>query len=291
MQFWEQHLYNLGSYIACICFGSLGTHQRWCETSWGEGSLVLLCIISINVFTSFLSFWGSTQVCSNAPETWQRLLQGWRGEGREGGNGEVSPGFRFQDKNFLMSNSSQPQEPLDNIRNPKSRVCVQDRRCQAEERDSRQRWGTGCCACQRTGRAYWKPVGSTHPDVATFSSRAGDGEEGVFEGRQSSGTSLAAGPRFPGAQLGTAGHIWPAAAWEPPAARGAPAAGPRCRRARRQEPRRWQGAKTRKELHRSLGAAKTRPRLKSRALIKLMACLACNLSSWVSASLWSNRFT
>lgn len=58
-------------------------------------------------------------MCSNAPETWQKLLRGCLGEGRERGNGEVSPGFKFQDENFCMSNSFQLQEPLDNIGNPK----------------------------------------------------------------------------------------------------------------------------------------------------------------------------
>ena len=59
------------------------------------------------------------------------------GEGKEGGNGEVSPGFKFQDKTFAASNSFQLQEPCDNIatRNPKYWVCVRDRNCQAEEWD------------------------------------------------------------------------------------------------------------------------------------------------------------
>lgn len=40
------------------------------------------------------------------------------GKGGKGGKEEVSPGFKFQDKNFSRSNSSQLQEPLDSIGNP-----------------------------------------------------------------------------------------------------------------------------------------------------------------------------
>lgn len=271
MQFWEQHLYNLGSDIAYICFSSLGAHQRRRETSWG--GLLLLCIISINVFTSFLSFWGSTQVCWNAPETWQRLPPGCLGEGREGVNGEVSPGFKFQDKNFCMSNSSQFQEPLDNIGNPKIPcLCLE----QAEGWDFRRHGAAGCCSCQRAGCAH---RGKRSPRLGRLSSRGkrGGKRSRRFCGRQSSGTSLAAG-------LGrlSPAHSWPqlaAAAWEPPAPAALPSAAPVA------------GGEPGPGLRWCPGAARTSPRLKSRALIKLMACLACNLSSWVSTSLWSNRFT
>lgn len=195
-------------------------------------------------------------------------------------------------KNFFRSNSSQLQDPLDSIGNPKSRVCVQDRLCQAEEWDFRQLWGTGRCTCQCAGCALLEACGKHSPRLGhLFPLGLGRGGK-AFE-------ATAAWQWFPFWGKGTIWHVaravfpsvahsWPhlaPAAWEAPAPQGAPAAG-----AALPEGTLPMGEPP-KELHQSLGAAKMRPRLKSRALIKLMACLACNLGSWASTSLWSNRFT
>lgn len=116
-------------------------------------------------------------------------------------------------------------------------------------------------------------AGSAHPDSAGEGRKAF--EAARFRGRESSGTSgSGARPPFPGAQLATAGHSSPRSARSPGRSRSAAerSAGARGRASSR--------------IATMPGCSQ-----KSRALIKLMACLACNLSSWVSTSLWSNRFT
>lgn len=288
MQFWEQHLYKLGSYTAYICFSSLGTHQRRRETSWG--GLVLLCIISINVSTSFLSFWGSTQVCSNAPETWQKLFcrAAW-GKGGKEAMGRFHLVSSFRTKTFAWVTVPIFKSLLTTWGSQNSRVCVQDRRKNgiagsAEEQDA---------VLSAHGMRLLEACGKHSPRLGRLLLSGRGGERG------SAGhllaiiwQSLAAGARaaFPGAQLATAGPSRQPGTARPPLPKALPERG-RAAAGALPSAAPVAGGEPRQELPWSVGAARMRPRLKSQALIKLMACLACNLSSWVSTSLWSNRFT
>lgn len=103
------------------------------------------------------------------------------GKGGKEATGRFHLVSSFRTKTFAWVTLPSFKSPLTTSGIQNSRVCVQDRRCQAEEWDFRQHWGTGCCTCRCTGCAYWKPVGNTHPDLATFSSRAGAGSSEACE--------------------------------------------------------------------------------------------------------------
>lgn len=149
------------------------------------GGLHLLCIISINIYTS-LALEAQPRCAQMLPKLGKSFCRAgvspWAGE-REGRRKRwIFTWFQVSQQAFCVSNSFQPQEPSDSLptRSPKYWICMRDRSCQAEEWDFKAELKNRIMYLSKYRMCLLADCGKhllvNHPALATFLTQGRGGE-------------------------------------------------------------------------------------------------------------------